>query len=395
MKPTTITNLRAGLFICGILLIAAILLFSFRLMDEIRSVTRKQLTLIVERYRDFLLSDNPEPALKIIEQIDFPIILADANGTPLFWKNLSIASNNRSPEAIQILKKYIKRFDEQGNTPIALELSHGVYQYFHYSNEELISQLKLLTWLGIGAFVLLALVGYYGLTAVRLSESRAIWIGFARETAHQFGTPISGLMGWLELLQEKYPNEPILSEIEKDINRLRNILNRFSAMGRDEELIDANVVEVAQEILNYMERRLPQKSKNIQIVFDAPSAVYVKMRPELVGWVLENLLRNAADAIQHSHGKIEVKIYRSEKYGIIDVSDNGKGMTAFEKSHAFRTGYSTKTKGWGVGLSLSKRIIQDQHHGRIDIVKSVVGEGSTFRIEIPLSKSTENSEEHS
>lgn len=356
-------------------------------MDEIRAETRKQLSILVERYRDFLLSDNPEPALKIIEQIDFPIILADAQGTPLFWKNVDIGSDNRTPEAIQRLKEYIRRFDRQGYTPIPLELSSGVYQYFHYSNEALIQQLKLLTWLGIGAFVLLALVGYYGLTAVRLSESRAIWIGFARETAHQFGTPISGLMGWLELLQDKYPNEPILSEIEKDINRLRHILSRFSAMGRNDELIQADLVEVAQDIIAYMEKRLPQKSKNIQIQLDAPSPVYVRMRPELIGWVLENLLRNAADAIQHDNGKIEVKIYQKDQYGVIDVTDNGKGMTAFEKEHAFRAGYTSKTKGWGVGLSLAKRIVKDQHRGKIDVVKTVVGEGSTFRIELPLYQS--------
>lgn len=386
MKPAAITNLRTGIFISGILLIAVILLFSFRLMDELRAVTRKQLTVTVERYRDFLLSDNPEPALKIIEQIDFPIILSDANGNPLFWKNLEIDDTNRSSEAILLLKKQIRRFDDQGNTPIPLDLGNGVLQYFHYADEELIRQLQNITWLGIGAFILLALVGYYGLTAVRQSESRAIWIGFARETAHQFGTPISGLMGWLELLQEKYPTESSIVEMEKDVNRLRSVLSRFAAMGRSEEFIEADLVEVAQEIVLYLERRLPQKARNIKLELIAPQAVHVKMRPELIGWVLENLMRNAAEAIDLETGRIEVKIYTTNKYGVLEVTDNGKGMTAFERRHAFRAGYTSKLKGWGLGLSLAKRIVKDQHHGKIDIVKTAIGVGTTFKIELPLFK---------
>jgi two-component system, NtrC family, sensor histidine kinase KinB len=383
MKTTSHTNIKTVMYFASLLLIAAILIFSFRLVAELRETTRKQLTVTVERYSELLKADDPSPALQTIKHIEFPIILADDKGEPLFWKNVPIASDNRSEAAIEKLKEYIRDYDREGNRPIPLELSTGITHYFHYADDSLIYQIQMLTWLGIGAAVILVLIGYYGFSTVRASEERAMWIGIARETAHQLGTPISGLMGWLELLRTKYTNEPALEEMENDVNRLRGVVARFSAIGKEEKLIDADLATTVHDSVEYARKRLPRVARNISIVCEASESVIVKMRPELIDWVLENLYRNAAEAIETGDGVITVKVYKERSRGVVTVNDNGKGMTKTERRNAFRAGYSTKRKGWGVGLSLSKRIIEEEHNGSLSI--STTGKsGTTFRLELPL-----------
>lgn len=385
MKVTSSTSLKRTIFVASVLLVVAILLFSFQLVDQIRDTTRRHLTITVERYRDLLKADDPTPALQTIQRIEFPLILADSSGEPLFWKNLPIASDNRSETAILKLKKYIKEFDKEGNVPIPLELGTGIVHYFHYADEKLILQLRIMTWLGIGAAFCLVMIGYLGFRAERSAEARAMWIGIARETAHQFGTPISGLMGWLELLQDKYQGESILGEMEQDLQKLRNVVTRFSAIGKQEKLISADLTTTCSDTVSYARQRLPRIARNITIDLEAPEVVMVKMRPELIEWVLENILRNAAESIEHGDGLIEVAVSVEKNRGVVTVTDNGKGMSKVERRHAFHAGFSTKKKGWGVGLSLAKRIVEEEHHGRLTISQTGKS-GTTFRLELPLSK---------
>jgi len=383
MKSTAPTNIKTGMFFASLLLIGAILMFSFQLVRQLRETTRKQLTVTVERYSELLKADDPSPALQTIKHIEFPIILADGNGEPLFWKNLPIASDNRSDEAIAKLKEYIHTYDKEGNRPIPLELGNGTVHYFHYADDVLIHQLKLLTWLGISAAVILVLIGYVGFSTVRAAEERAMWIGIARETAHQFGTPISGLMGWLELLRTKYTDEPALEEMEQDVNRLRGVVTRFSAIGKEEKFVDADLAAIVRSSVEYAQKRLPRVARNIVIHCEADEPVIVTMRPELIDWVLENLYRNAAEAIEEGNGAIIVKAFKEKTRGIVTISDNGKGMSKAERRNAFRAGFSTKRKGWGVGLSLAHRIVADEHHGALSI-SSTGKTGTTFRLELPL-----------
>ena len=390
MKISTIANWKAGIFLASLTVISGILLLSYNIIEELRATTRHHLSATVERYRDFLNGNDPEPALKTIQSITFPIILADESGNPLFWKNLPIASDNRSDAAMMQLKHWIAEYDHQGNRPIPLALGNNVVQYFHYTDETLVSQVRYVTITGIGAFILLVLIGYYGFNLAREAENRAMWIGLARETAHQFGTPISSLMGWVELLQSQYPSEKIIGEMDQDITRLRSVLNRFSAIGREEKLIEADLSAVTLTSVDYMQRRLPKRARDIRIDCYADQPVIVRMQPELIGWVLENLLRNAAESIEHGDGVIEVNVNASGKYGCVSIKDNGKGMTGSERRNAFRAGFSTKRKGWGVGLSLAKRIVRDEHHGSLSISTTSRGNGTTFHLELPLMKSNRN-----
>ncbi len=384
MKYPAPANLKTGLFAAGLILIAAVLMFSFRLVDQIRDTTRRHLTVTVERYSELLKAEDPTPALQVIQKIDFPLILADEHGEPLFWKNMPIASDNHSEIAIAKLKQFIKDFDAEGNRPIPLEFGSNIH-YFHYHDETLIRQLRIMTWLGICAAIMLVFIGYTGFSSVRAAEERAMWIGIARETAHQFGTPVSGLMGWLELLQSHYPEEPALREMDNDIQRLRNVLARFSAIGKDQKLIVADLSATVRDAVDYMRKRLPQKARNITVECTAGDPVMVTMRPELIDWVLENLLRNAAEAIDRGDGLIVVAVTSERNRGIVLVTDNGKGMTKKERRNAFRAGFSTKNKGWGVGLSLAKRIVEEEHHGTL-AVSATSRAGTTFRLELPLAK---------
>ncbi|MDK9699376.1 MAG: HAMP domain-containing histidine kinase [bacterium] len=384
MKYNWVANWKAGIFLAALVITGGVLVLSFQLVNEMRATTRRHLMVTVERYRDFLIADDPQPALETIQKIEFPIILADSSGTPLFWKNLPIAPDNHSELAVRELKKYIRAFDKQGNQPISLDLGSGIVQYFHYADENLIRQLQWLMWLGIGATVVLVLLGYYGFNAVRSAENRAMWIGLARETAHQFGTPISSLMAWLELLQQKYHDEPVFGEMERDIQRLQSVLRRFSAIGREEEPVVADLVQTVRDSIAYMEQRLPKRARNIDLHVENERSVPVKMRPELIGWVLENLIRNAAEAIEKGIGKIDIAIKKEHGRAIVTITDNGKGMTSRERHNAFRAGFSTKQKGWGVGLSLARRIVHDEHRGSLTIVSSTQEVGSTFRMELPL-----------
>jgi signal transduction histidine kinase len=246
-----------------------------------------------------------------------------------------------------------------------------------------VHQLQLLLIIEILVVALFILIGYAGFHSIKKSEERYIWVGMAKETAHQLGTPLSSLIGWVEYLKstpEKVKN--VLPDVEKDLNRLQIITNRFSQIGSVPDLNPEDLKDLICDTVQYFRSRLPQKNDKIQIVTelsnDMPS---IRVNKSLFSWVLENLIKNALDAIGDKKGKIIIKDSRKNDSQIfIDIQDTGKGIISQNKKNIFKPGFSTKKRGWGLGLSLAKRIIEDYHGGKLMLTDSHVNSGSTFRI---------------
>jgi len=236
----------------------------------------------------------------------------------------------------------------------------------------------------VGLFIV---VGYVGFSYVRRSEQSNLWVGMAREAAHQLGTPISSLMGWIEILRmpdlKRSRRTEAVDEIEKDVHRLRRVANRFSDIGSMPKMKPMDLTPVVRNTVDYIERRIPQQGGRVRLHVALPEALRAPINEELFAWVVENLLKNALDALDEAGGTIDVRGERIDGRVRIDVEDTGCGIERREWNNIFRPGFSTKQRGWGLGLSLAQRIVEDYHGGSLSLVRSRVGEGSTFRIELP------------
>jgi len=323
---------------------------------------------------------------EIIQKTHFPLIVTDNNGNPDTWQGIDISPNDKSEESLKRVRNLIKKMDEESN-PIPVMYNDTVLQYLHYGDSQLIKSLGLLPYIQILGGGLIVLIGFIGFNNIRRSEQRFIWVGMAKETAHQLGTPISSLMGWIEILKnstldkEKYKN--IVVEVENDVKRLHKIANRFSFIGSPPELKKDDITESLKEVISYIKKRLPQVGKDVQIIERFDKIPLLNVNKGLFEWVIENLLKNSLDAIDKEKGRIVISalINKKGKNKIyIDIEDNGKGIQKKYWQEIFKPGYSTKKRGWGLGLSLAKRIIEDYHKGSLFVEESQIDEGTKMRI---------------
>lgn len=325
----------------------------------------------------------------IIKPIDFPIILTDSsnNVNPASTtdiKNVKIDSTLTEVERISFLQNLVKEID-QIHQPINVTYADTiVLQRIHYGDSELIKQLKFYPYLQIIIAALFIIIGYIGFSQIKKSEQSNIWVGMAKETAHQFGTPISSLMGWIEMMKMNYQKPDavldITEEISSDVDKLNRITYRFSKIGAKPEIKNQVVYEEVKKVTEYFNRRLPQTGKTVELSISGNETCCAQINGELFEWVLENLIKNALDAIETQKGKINIDIFENKKHIELEVSDNGKGIDLRRRKDVFRPGYSTKKRGWGLGLSLSKRIIEGYHGGKIFVKNSSPAEGTTFKI---------------
>ena len=325
----------------------------------------------------------------IIKPIDFPIILTDSsnNVNPASTtdiKNVKIDSTLTEAERISFLQNLVKEID-QIHQPINVTYADTIIlQRIHYGDSELIKQLKFYPYLQIIIAALFIIIGYIGFSQIKRSEQSNIWVGMAKETAHQFGTPISSLMGWIEMMKMNYQKPDavldITEEISSDVDKLNKITYRFSKIGAKPEIKNQIVYEEVKKVTEYFNRRLPQTGKTVELTISGNETCCAQINGELFEWVLENLIKNALDAIETQKGKINIDILENKKHIELEVSDNGKGIDLRRRKDVFRPGYSTKKRGWGLGLSLSKRIIEGYHGGKIFVKNSSPGEGTTFKI---------------
>ncbi|CUS85963.1 sensor histidine kinase [Candidatus Kryptobacter tengchongensis] len=321
---------------------------------------------------------------QIILAIDFPVIVTDRERNPLFYRNIEIDTTLSKKQREKILRREIEKM-EKTFEPIKIAYQDTlILNYVFYGNSKLVEQLKILPYIILIVAGIFVLIGYLSFSYIKKTEQSNIWVGLARETAHQLGTPLSSLYGWLEILRTKIDNgedvSNVIHEIENDLNKLNKITQRFSKIGSKAELVEEKISDVINSVIRYFEKRIPHSGKKITISIKGDMDAKAFINRELFEWVIENLLKNSLDAIENSEGKIEFKIQEKGKLVIIDVSDTGRGINMKYRKDIFRPGYTTKKRGWGLGLSLSKRIIEIYHGGKLFLKESKIGKGSTFRI---------------
>jgi signal transduction histidine kinase len=258
----------------------------------------------------------------------------------------------------------------------------GAYDYLYvcYDESIMLKRLTQFPYWQLGIVMIFAVVAVFALLSSKKAEQNKVWVGLSKETAHQLGTPISSLMAWVEILKENYPDDELIPEMEQDVKRLERIAERFSKIGSLPEPVDASMNEVLDHVIAYMDKRTSQKVKILGHYPDHD--VMVKMNASLFEWVIENLCKNAVDAMEGGQGKIDLWLLEEGDVVVIEVADNGKGIRKKDVANVFRPGFTTKKRGWGLGLSLAKRIVEEYHKGHIYVKQSEVGKGTCFRIEL-------------
>ncbi len=314
----------------------------------------------------------------VLNTASTPVILTDEKMNVLAYGNIDSAKIKNHGDAILMIKKM-----EAANEPIVADLGDGVKRNIYYDESETLKQLRIFPFVQLGIFAAFLIISYFAFSNARKAEQNLVWVGMAKETAHQLGTPISSLEGWVEVLKDMdgvKENQQILEELESDIGRLALVAERFSKIGSVPQLIAENVKDCIERNVDYMRRRASQK---VVMTVHCPGNLQFKINRQLFDWVFENLLKNALDAM-NGEGRIDVDVTSDSKYVIIDVSDTGKGIPKNKFDTIFEPGYSTKRRGWGLGLSLTKRIVEEYHNGKIGVKRSEIDKGTTFRILVPV-----------
>ncbi|HHP7237367.1 sensor histidine kinase [Longibacter sp.] len=345
---------------------------------------------------DFILNEILEP-----NPFSIPAIITDSlRQEPKFWRNVDVPETlsglpaEDSARAVRQLKRMRRKMDATYEPiPIRIDLrgvagANGAQltQYVHYDESPLVTELRWFPYIQLLFVGLFIGVGYVGFSYVRRSEQSNLWVGMAREAAHQLGTPISSLMGWTEILRmpdlDEAQRMDAVEEIDKDVQRLNRVAARFSDIGSMPKLEERDLGPIVEQTADYVRRRAPRRGRRVTIDVDMPDPVVARVNEELFAWVIENLLKNALDAIDED-GRIEVTGFDDGEFINIDVRDTGCGIDRREWRNIFRPGFSTKKRGWGLGLSLAQRVVEEYHEGSIRLMESAPGEGSRFRVEIP------------
>ena len=396
-------NIKIVLLVIAVVIVVATLLYTRYIVDQLLERERDVADLYAKSLEFIANSPSVDQSDysfifdEVIRAIDFPMILSDKDNQPLepFYtiaRNVALDSTETRDQQRAYLQEMILKLDSQNppiNVIIVANKRDTLVQYLHYGESALITRLRWLPYIEIAVAGMFIILGYIGFSYIKRSEQSNLWVGMSKETAHQLGTPLSSLMGWVELLKQHATDNPkmmgTIAEMENDLGRLNIVTERFSKIGSKPSLKQENVHEVIESVIRYFQRRLPSKyggGKGFEITIATSQEPEVKMNRELFGWVIENLVKNAIDAMEDNAGKVTFYIEEKSDAVYIDVKDTGKGIDLKSKQDIFRPGYSTKQRGWGLGLSLSKRIIETYHNGKIFVKESKVGKGTTFRIKL-------------
>ena len=386
-------NIKVALLAIAILIALATLYYTQRIVDELVDRQREIADLYAESL-EYIASEKSQTGDlsfifdEIIRAIDFPVIVSDPANNPIpgYHKNVPLDSTWSDQQAMNHLRMLIREMDDK-NPPIRIAINDTlVIQYVHFGESELITKLRWLPYIEIAIAAMFVLIGYVGFSYIKRSEQSNIWVGMAKETAHQLGTPLSSIMGWIEILRTHSDGNPKLTEtiteMENDVRHLEKITDRFSKIGSKPEVREENLNEVIEHVIRYFKKRIPRTGKNIELIVETKTSHMASINRELFEWVIENLIKNALDAIEDGSGKICFKLSRKGNAIYVDITDSGKGIDLTYKKDIFRPGFSTKTRGWGLGLSLSKRIIESYHRGKLIVKESRPGKGTTFRIKL-------------
>lgn len=361
--------------------VAGVVIASVILIDYLRKEEIKRIELFATamKYQQEEIIEDPM-TLDLLLQISktnntIPVIVTDKNKKPIgvdFQKNIPENVQKDPKKMLSLLRKM-----ESSYKPIELQMPDGNNQYVFYTNSNLLNNLRYTPYI-LGLLVVAYIsFSFWFLRTIKKTDEGYVWAGLAKETAHQIGTPLSSMIGWIEILRMENENSEGVREIENDINRLKTISERFSKIGSVPELNDLNINETLQQNFDYLKSRISSKVRFMLIL--PHQNVLIPHNRILLSWVIENIVKNAVDAMK-GEGRLEIELYEKNKYVVIDFKDSGSGMTNFQARNAFKAGYSTKRRGWGLGLSLAKRVIKEYHSGDIKIAQTEVGKGTTFRI---------------
>ena len=382
-----IGNIKGGIFLIGVFLVIGLFSYTRYLSSELREDNREVVKLYAEIIAETVKDDSNTNIdfifENIIKKVKFPIIQSGRNKNPQLWTNLpeNIDSDSDRLKLVLSMDKINKPiplvFDDKINGPIT-------FGYLHYGDSRLIQKIQIWTYIELLSIGIFILFGFIGFSFIRNSEKQHIWVGLSRETAHQLGTPVSALLGWLDYLKNDNSNiEKILPEMESDIERLQQVNRRFSKMGSKPEMEFFDLSKRIESVLSYLNRRIPTLGKKVDLVNDIDPDIKIMANGTLISWTIENLIRNSIDSISGETGLIRLSMSQDQNNVKIRISDNGCGVPKKDWKNIFRPGFTTKKSGWGLGLSLCQRIINEVHRGDIYVLESRINSGTVFEINIP------------
>lgn len=385
-----IRQVKIILVVAALVIAVTSLLVSHFLVRDLQVEERRKMETWAEAL-NVLNNANENTDLSLVLNViqgnnTIPVIVMDADGTISDYRNIRIDAYDAVDSADYVARyatqmqnrgKYIKiQLDDVSTDSVA---DRQDYQIVCYDESTLLKRLQQWPYVQLGIVMIFVVVAIFALLASKKAEQNKVWVGLSKETAHQLGTPISSLMAWVEILKENYPDDDLIPEMDKDVKRLELIAERFSKIGSLPEPVDASMNEVLVHVADYIDRRT---SKKVELVRHLPKEdVIVKMNAQLFEWVIENLCKNAVDAME-GKGRIDIYLVENDNHVIVEVADSGKGIRKKDIKNVFTPGFTTKKRGWGLGLSLAKRIVEEYHKGRIYVKESEIGKGTTFRIEL-------------
>ena len=379
-----IRQIKIFLVVAAILIAVASLLVSRSLTHDLAEQEKSKMQVWAEAMKSLSAADENTDLSLVLKVLDenhtIPVVVLNNEGVVTEYRNIEIKARN-AKDSIAFITSYGQQMKASGQViRISLSKNHHDYIDVCYDDSLMLKRIAVYPYVQLGVVLLFVIVAIFALLTSKRAEQNKVWVGLSKETAHQLGTPISSLMAWSTILKETYPDDELLPEMDKDVKRLQLIADRFSKVGSIPEPVPSCLNDVLIHVVDYMDRRT---SKKIEMKTELPKEnVIINMNASLFEWVIENLCKNAVDAMGGKLGSITLRLEETDKRAIVEVSDTGKGIKKKDISNVFRPGFTTKKRGWGLGLSLAKRIVEEYHHGKIYVKNSEIGKGTTFRIEL-------------
>ncbi len=374
-----IRQVKILLVVAAVVIAVVSLLVSHYLVRDLQREERAKMVTWAEALQTLNNADETTDLTLVLNVIQsnntIPVVVMTADGEVTDCRNVDVSGE----DSAAFVARYGRQLYQAGDY-IKIEYGDSTdYQLVCYDESVMLRRLTQWPYVQLGIVMIFVVVAIFALLSSKKAEQNKVWVGLSKETAHQLGTPISSLMAWVEILKEQYPQDELIPEMDEDVKRLQRIADRFSKIGSLPEPVDASMNEVVAHVVDYMDRRT---SKRVEMVCQLPPhEVIVKMNASLFEWVIENLCKNAVDAMEGS-GRIVLTLTEEPSLVAIEVADTGKGIRKKDLKNVFTPGFTTKKRGWGLGLSLAKRIVEEYHKGRIFVKQSEVGRGTTFRVEL-------------
>lgn len=379
-----IRQVKIFLVVAAILIAVASLLVSRSLTRDLSEQEKSKMQVWAEAMKSLSAADENTDLSLVLKVLDenhtIPVVVLDNEGVVTEFRNIEIKARNAKDSLLYVTSQGQQMKASGQVIRIALSKNHKDYIDVCYDESLMLKRIAIYPYVQLGVVMLFVIVAIFALLTSKRAEQNKVWVGLSKETAHQLGTPISSLMAWTTILRETYPEDELLPEMDKDVKRLQLIADRFSKIGSIPEPVPSSLNDVLRHVVDYMDRRT---SKKIEMRAELPADdIIINLNASLFEWVIENLCKNAVDAMGGKLGSITLRLEETDKRAIVEVSDTGKGIKKKDIRNVFRPGFTTKDRGWGLGLSLAKRIVEEYHHGKIYVKNSEVGKGTTFRIEL-------------